>query len=208
MNFCFGQFRKHWDHQSAAFVKPSNWANNIVPDALNNGSPSQCVIIDFDIESYLIANLRGGQQRLGYSLELLNHLARQNQNDQDLTARVERMSLSPIQNVLRLLAIAFDAQQRCLTEIASQADSVFRLSKDQLLRSPEQSIVNVGQSFDLEIEPATIRPQINALFKSHAKTESPLEFDSSEESARNSYIQNEFGADIAEAIDWYQTTFN
>ena len=206
LSFSFGQFKKHWTDQRAAFVKPSNWANNIVPDALNTPSPSRCVIIDFDIESYLVANLRGGQKRLGYSLELLNHLARQNQSDKVLAERVERMPLSPIQKVLHLLTITFDAQQRCLTEIAGRADSVFWLSKKQLLRSPRESLANVADALNIEFEASGTRPQLATLFKTNAKAEAPLEFSLREESARNSYVLTEFGGDISQAIQWYQAT--
>lgn len=205
LNFSFGQFRKHWRQQRAAFVKPSNWANNIMPDALSAQSQSRCVLIDFDIESYLVANLRGGQGRLGYSLELLNHLAKQNTHCKSLAKNVESMPLTPIQRVLHLLAVTFNAQQQCLSAIAGNGDHVLRLSKEHLLESPEESLTKVANLLDIDFAGAHLMPDLDNLFKSNVKAEATLGFSQAEEHSQNTYIQQEFGADIAQVVQWYET---
>lgn len=209
LQFAFGQFQKCSVEQDAAFVKPSNWVNNILPDLAIDSERARFVLMDMDIESYLIANIRGGKSRIGYSLELLNHLVSERPKYQSMIVTVEKMPITPMRRALYLLVICFEIQMTLLAiiERETRAQHVFRLSRIDFLTSPEQSLLSASRTLDLPIPSADSAPDRIELFNSHAKLDEKKVFSSIYEESQNARIKSEFQVDISSACEWHHHFF-
>ncbi len=205
LRLVLGQYRKAFPG-SAAFVKPSNWANTLLPELLAASPAFTWVTLEGALEDYLLAVLRGGRPRIRYCLNLLNHLAATGNADTDLLAQVERDALSPMQQVLRLLVVAFDGQKHALdataTDRATAASA--RFTATELRRDAAAVTARAAEALRMDLAPASVEAALARRTGRDAKNDAQP-FSAEEESAANARLRVDFGSEIELALSWRES---
>jgi hypothetical protein len=209
LQFTFLQFQKSWNPAEQTLIKPSNWANNILPDLADLQPDTKYILLSMGLEDYLIANLRGGKSRLKFSLDLLNHLTAKQPAYQATIKDIEKLPLTQMQRILYLLAYCYHLQHDILKTIEqkSAADNVMRLDKADLTEKPDTSIQHVAETLELSAGNPALQRNTRRAFKKNAKSDNEKKFDTTQEDAMNESIKNQLGADISQAVTWYEATY-
>lgn len=197
VRFTLSQFRKSWDGKPA-FVKASNWANPLIPDLQLADPDLRIQVITMDLEDYLIANLRGGRARLGWSLDFLNHLLACGKADRSRVLEIERAGLRPMQRLLRLLCVTHDAQT-CQMRIAQP--SADWLTLPELRSSPLSALNKASRQLCLPMDNSRVRETLSVELARHAKQPTKT-FDPHAEAAENARLYGEFADELSEALQW------
>ncbi|MFT5099073.1 MAG: hypothetical protein ACI9VI_001666 [Candidatus Azotimanducaceae bacterium] len=131
VEFVFGQFSLPWADGQDMAIKPANWTNGLLDDLLTRPA-DRIVTMSSSIDSYLLANLRGGDASIRYSLNLLNSLISQVDRVSARVNKIEGRPLSPFGNVLHLLTLCLLAQESVLKGVYARFEGSVHLTKDQL----------------------------------------------------------------------------
>lgn len=208
--FVLYQFQRPWNTQEVCITKLSNWANNVLIDWAQLAGPLHLVIMHMDLESYIIANLRGGRERLKYSLNLLDHLAIAGGKHRLALADAQVSTGDPFQRVLRLLATCYDQQQLLLsstTQNMSNPNHVQWISKREIIGTPAKSVSRALRAFGLTLGREEIEKTVARTFATHAKSQARDKFQLTAETTANDRISRQCGEDIAAAMRWHERVF-
>ncbi|MBT8077419.1 MAG: hypothetical protein KJO31_02535 [Gammaproteobacteria bacterium] len=204
--FVFGQFQKTWHEPQVAIVKPSNWVNGFVSSFLQSSSPARIITMQQKIESYLLANIRGGKPRLRYSLNLLNRVVQESDYHREAVACVERAGKGDMASVLRLLCVCFDYQESAVAAIARSTEKhqVLNVTKSELLASPADCVAQAASFFAIPHDVAQVRRVCAASLTTNAKLDSVEPWRAEDEEAMNERIKADFRGDLNETLRWYE----
>lgn len=195
--FTCGQMQKSWSHVPT-LVKPSNWANPLIPDLMAQASNQYALRMSLSVEDYLLANLRGGKARLSFSLDLLNHLLKAGLVNRADVLEVERGGYSPTGRLLRLLSILHEAQSELLEANLPDADC---LSLNQLRDDPRRTISRAGKSLGLSVDQTWAEQAVVKMARQHAK-DPDAQYDLRRELAENRRLQEDLAAEFEDLSDW------
>ena len=204
VRFVLRQFAKTRDGAHAV-IKPSNWVNTILRDMLNVIPDLRLVIVETDLEDYLLANLRGGKSRLGFSIKLLNHFLAAHSAYRGQVLEVERAGLDSVDRLLRLLTLVFETQQNLLDEAALRAvRPVRRISKAQIQAQPVQAAMDCAVALDLDLSRDVAESAANRWQDQHAKDPASA-FSLDDELAETERLRDLFADQLAATLDWRRT---
>lgn len=205
IEFVIGQFQKTWHEPQVAIVKPSNWVNGFIASYLQSSSSARIITVQQDIESYLLANIRGGKPRLRYSLNLLNRIVQESEYHRAAMVRVERSGPGGMRRVLRLLCICFEYQEAAMAAIAQSADDhkVLKVTKSALRTSPANCIAQAASFFAIPHDVTEINRVRTANLKTNAKLDNPEPWHPEDEEAVNERIKTDYRGDLNDALGWY-----
>ncbi|MEP4485259.1 MAG: hypothetical protein ABJ013_06510 [Halioglobus sp.] len=208
VHFSLQQFTQAWEGQSAAVLKPSNWANTLLSD-ITLRMPVRAVLMTCDIEDYLLAHLRGGRERIAFSLRLLNHMALCSQNLQGRIDTLEEQYPNGLSNILHLLALNLQAQQELLVGHSQLNEwDTMELTKHALLNQPVTSIIHTASALGLKSNWYS-STRLKEITRVNAKVDVQSGYSASEESLQNSWLSREYDLEIRAACDWfYQSTLS
>ncbi len=205
--FVLGQLNKSWNNAQEIVIKPSNWANNAVPELLKHCANARVVLLSSTLEDYLVANLRGGRPRLGYTLNLLNHLNLCFPEYHAIVLDTETPDINPLQRVLRQVAIAFHLQRQQLRTIESALpDRTLRLAKLQVTEAPIETLSHAKQALDLGVLSDLSKASIVELTRHNQKSASDRPFRIEDELTANRLMQRDHGSEIQATLAWYAAT--
>lgn len=110
---------QRWRPEEIISIKPSNWINGIISDLWDRSRGDHVLITDIETEPFLVANLRGGRERIAYTLRLCNQISVAWPMIGEAMNTVMPEGDSPITKALRLVAGTLWAQKllfhaRCL----------------------------------------------------------------------------------------------
>lgn len=101
-----GSLRRRWRPAEPVVVKPSNWVNNLLPALTTDPETIRPLFVTMERRPFLIAVLRGGRDRLAYTMRAASHLARSQEEQawlqravadvDDPLARAARMTLASL----------------------------------------------------------------------------------------------------------------
>ena len=195
--FVLGQFRKSWSDVTT-IIKPSNWANTLLPELTCADLTKQSLIAMIDEEEFLLANLRGGKQRLAYSLALLNHLLQSGMVSRSLVLDIERGGHTPTGRLLRLLTALYQAQDTLLSTNLPEAE---RISLREIQETPKLAVCRAGRAIGIRIDPDLAESTIPKVIERHAKDHN-TRYSSELEASENHRLRNELSADFIELKEW------
>ncbi|GEM_PF-5773758 len=200
ISFTLRQMQKSWSDYPVV-LKPSNWANTLIPDFLDAQPDSQTVTISMGLEDFLIANLRGGKERLSFSLDLLNHLLASNTANRCAVLEIERAGLSPTQRLLRLLTVVHESQRAWLKRYVHNGEW---LTLSELRSSPISTLHTAADALQLKLAPDRITPTMKRELSRNAKAPNKP-FSQRAEAAENTRLYVEFGDELNQVLDWRRT---
>lgn len=197
------RFRCAPDDRAAAFVKPSNWVNSYL---ISNNilSRARLILIDIELAEYLVANLRGGKDRIRYSLNLLNHALRFAPEWTEHVKTIQAQGgLDPLESTLRLLSVLHIIQSNDFLTLKLQNNSrVLALSLKDIQSRPLDSAAAAANWLGLDVSAAELAARHEAISGLHAKSMTPRGFNLSIEAALNNNISQKFAQPLARTLSW------
>ena len=195
--FACGQLQKSWGHVPT-LVKPSSRANTLLPDLLAQDHNQYTLRLSQSVEEYLLANLRGGQERQSYSLKMLDHLQKTGCVNAADVQNIERGNHSQTGRLLRLLSLLHDAQMSLLEENLPDADGV---TLSDMTYDPKQSVVRAGRSLGLSVDQAWAEQAVVKLARQNAQNPGSR-FDLKLEKTQNLRLRAELSAEFDGLSAW------
>lgn len=203
--FVLGQYTKTWCETDIAILKPSNWANDGMLSHLPADGRTRMVTLTMDARDFLIANLRGGRSRIGYTLDLLNRYSFSNAHYRDAVSSIQRGSLTPLRQALRLVGLCHHVQQRTL-RVASEnlgAEHTKALTRHDVVHAAADSVLSSAQLFGIATSDAHVAAVVADRYSRNAKDGAAGAWTPSSEQLENQRLVAEFDADLDDTLDWY-----
>lgn len=200
-----GQLRKPWSAGEVSIVKMSNWANSTLIDLLQHGRQPRAVLLSIGLRDFLKAVLRGGPSRIDFTCRVLSHLQAENEELGQLIERSASLKADPMENVVRLAALARHAQIRIFDRALAMKStgSVHCLSYEELVQHPAEAIKGVSQALNLNLSEQDIGAALNKAMARDAKHPERF-FDRQRAHQISKRVEKEYGQLIDRVIDWYQ----
>lgn len=203
IEFVLGQLSLPWPSSQEVVIKPSNWANSLLDDLPMK--LSDCIVtISSSIESYLQANLRGGDARICYSLNLLNSMTSQVEGLSTKVDQIERQPLFPLGNVLHLLTQCLLAQESALRRVQGRFEQSIHLTKERLLENPRKATMAASAALNLSHFPGSgADDRFEESLQQNAKEDRISNFSQNKESEHTEWLMKSYGDEISAACAWY-----
>lgn len=206
--FALRQFQKSWLPSQTTFIKPSNWANTLLPEISNLNGAVTYALLSMDLKAYLVANLRGGKDRLKFSLDLLNHLLSHQSSYAGFAHNIQSSEFTPLQQTLCMLALCHAMQIRMFMDLEERTSGqCLWLSKASLTGNSQKTIMDVANHFDLSIPSAELKANIAITLQYDSKMDGGEYFDRDSERNMNSTLGHAYKNEIALAVNWFETHF-
>lgn len=200
------QFRKSWSKTETAFVKPSNWANDHLPALFGRSHKPRCVFITLSLESYLVAVLRGGRERVAYGTRLFQHLLALRPDLYKTTQTVMASSMQPLEKTLCLCALGWLMQKHLFRHAQAEMTGTNSLCIDleDLRTDPEASVKAAATALALDLPADMIAEGLSRWSGIHAKGMGEA-YDGHSEKAANAIVRAHHGALVRACCDWLDT---
>lgn len=206
--FVLKQLQKSWLPSQLTVIKPSNWANTLLPDISNLSNDIVFVLLSMDLRAYLIANLRGGKDRLKFSLDLLNHNLSQEGSYGGFAQRIQTTTYTPLQQTLCMLALCHAIQIQTFIDLDETApDRYMWLSKPSLTGRPEETVTDAANHLDLSIPLAQLKANVAISTQYNSKMDGSKYFNRDSERNINATLGHAYKDDIRLALNWFEENF-
>lgn len=204
MDFILSQFRKTNTAVRQTIIKPSNWANDAF--TLCDAPQLKIIIAPITQSDYFIANIRGGQARIKYSLDLLNHLLRFDPAAQGVVQALSSDTThSQMEAMFMMLAVAHHLQTQTLQRIIDKhpAQNIHHLAPNWLTRKDGliNTVLECTDFLALDHNAADTQARLAPMLQRHAKAKDEA-FDAKAQNAANAALSKSYAAPIAKAKRW------
>jgi hypothetical protein len=192
-----------WEPTETAVIKPSNWVNTILPE-LTSRPGSRAVFLTMEPEEFLIAVLRGGQERIRYVCNLLAHLEQAFPAYSTLIREASAPEIAPLESIARLVLLALEIQLSAFRSVRDSTSTMRSetLSYRMLTESPEAAVALTAQTLDLPFDPSDPEASVRRVFSRHSK-QTDRSFERTDAAAVDRAVAREYQAVVRAAIDWY-----
>lgn len=193
------QFRKAFG-QRTPVTKLSNWPVNLLPDLIDVNS--RAVFLTADPREYMLAILRGGDERVSFTLTFARKLRR---DFPGVHAAIGALEADPRmtrwQLILRCALIVLRVQEQVFECVAGSAGANLRLNGRGLLTSPDETLAGVAETLALPLRRAERRRAVREAFSASSK-QPWSSFDAGAHAASNKKVLDVFGGEIDLALRW------
>lgn len=201
MRFALRQCHRPFASGERLLVKPSNWAN---PVLASHGLPdtASIVLLEGDLEAYLVANLRGGQARMRYTLDLLNQLARHAPERNGLIQSTAA-SAAGMRRMMRLIACVHYLQIDRFCAIArTHRGAIRRMTSQELFADPQGQARAASRALGLNLPEDALAKSLRAASGKHVKTGDAVRYDPGAEANWNAGVRARYKGEISETLAW------
>lgn len=183
-------------------VKPSCWANPLLPRLAEQGFAGRLCCITIGAEDYLVAAFRGGRERLAYCMRLAELFARYDERRNAALAAAIAADAAPLARAARIVALLHHWHHALYGELAATLGDgrIYHIASHRLLDDPVAAREHALAHF----APGTAIPasQTAAAILRHDAKAPERRFAASEESARNAAVMQEHAGLFRSALDW------
>lgn len=109
-DFARAALRARWAPGEAILVKPSNWANNLLPELTADPRAIRPLFVGIGPRAFLRAVFRGNRERLAFTLRAAQHLATTRAAYRAFVAEAAGGSGEPLERAARLVLVALHIQ--------------------------------------------------------------------------------------------------
>jgi len=171
MRFVLEQLSKRWSPDEPVVIKPSNWANSMLPQLIEDGGPSRAMFLSISPSDFLISVFRGGSDRVQFTYAVLKHLVIAFPEFTSIVAEVEADNLSSTDMFARLSLIVHAIQQKAFVRSSGNASLIaqYQCNYHELLNSPAECLQHAVSALDLSFKTSQLNESINKNFNNHSK---------------------------------------
>ncbi|RBP51102.1 hypothetical protein [Arenicella xantha] len=171
VGFVLSQLNKQWSPGESVVIKPSNWANSMLPQLIEDGGFSRALFLSTSPIDFLISVFRGGGERIQFTYSVLKHLLTAFPEFTKIVANVESQKLTTVEMFARLSLILHAIQ--CKAFERAKANSHLKThaecSYQDLQKNPATCLELAATTLDLNFTMEQLNHSINNTFSQHAK---------------------------------------
>lgn len=195
--------RRRWSSSEATVVKPSNWANNLIPALCADATTIRPLFLSMGRRAFVLAVLRGGSERLAFAARAALHFSAATLADAEQVACLLRRHVERTQTLIALAALAHRFQTQLFDDACKRSgwSDAHRLSLEILLADPQAAVVKAAAALDIDV------PGSSSLANSsirHSKNPG-LIYSQEAQDAADARIEVTHGFRIDNAIEWCGT---
>lgn len=187
------KFRRGFTNTERGVVKPSNWVNPALHRLVTYDT--RHLLIEIGPRAFLTAVLRGGRERIAFTLRATAHLQRAFP-DTSLLMREAVTGEAPMVDALRLSLMALELQHRVFDQLDPQRDR--RITFDDIRERPEAAIRRAGILLDLPVDAALSK----AAERRRRNAKADTAYDPAMRSIEDRETERHHGNAIDRALDW------
>lgn len=179
--------------------KPSNGANNILPEILACPQTERVLLLYGDLESFLVSVLHGGSERAASIAHILEDLVRDFADNLPLELEQIR-ALTGLQKI----ALGWGLQMQFLTQTLAldYGHKVRSLKSTEFLQSPRETLKKLNEFYGLKFSKSDQEEILEgSAFHAHAKITN-RKFSQRQHSREKENVLKRYGEDIRETITW------
>ena len=194
--------RRRWSSSEATIVKPSNWANNLIPQLCVDAARIRPLFLSMERRSFVRAVLRGGPERLAFAARAALHFSVGTLADAETVAVMLRRSADRLQTLTALAALAHRFQMRLFNdacELGGWSDAN-RLSFEELVADPTRAIAKAAAALDIDAPSG----DASCLPNRHSKDADRV-FSREVQDVEDARIEATHGFIIDRALEWNET---
>ncbi len=188
---------------SRTAVKPTNWANVLLPDWAAARTAIAPVFLDAAPHAFATAVFRGGRDRLSFTMRAAVHFARMRRDGHALIAEATAASDDPLDRAARFAVLALLLQR----DLFARAQAIARWSDDRIVASealridPLATASRTAGLLGLPIDDPAIEARWHAVSGRDAKAPERA-FTPGAEEKEDAAVLRHHGPRIAAAIRW------
>ena len=180
-----------YDDNEVTVIKPTNSANNLIPDLLALNTNTQALMLSTSLQQFLVSNLKKGEGFHPFCQTLVAQL-------NDDTGYCDKHQIQNIDALTPLQQAALVWQMHQLQ--FKQAKHA--LSFDQFMQDKPATLARCNQLFGLGLSSAQLDNKLGSeIFKRHAK-EQKGDYTQREKQLEDAEINAKYGEDIEQTVDW------
>lgn len=188
-------------------VKPSCWANPLIPHLVSSGLVARAIFLTLDWRSYLTACFRGGRDRLAYCARMAESFATHDGDKRDALSNAIVESNDPLDQTARMILLLhawqlemFKAAELALDENRARS-CVFQCEGD----SVRQKASELARFLTPNVDPELANSGVD--FNQHAK-DPTTRFSDEAQNVANAEILRHHRERFDAAHAWFQKSFS
>ena len=178
-------------------VKPSNWANNLLPVFADRPRPHACLCITIDPRAFIVAVFRGGRDRLAFTARVASHLASTVDHGPRLVQRAMAAGGDPLGCAANMAALAYALQMRLFDDAGEQASR--RIDFADIAEDLEAAVHRAAAALAIEVTDRSVRNAVDHWRARDAKSNG-IPFSAWEQRQADAEIEQAYGGYIAGAL--------
>ena len=196
-----GLLSRRWPAAPRTVIKPSNWANNLLP-YLRELDGVRIVLVTIEARAFLRAVFRGGRGRLAFTSRAAAHLA----GAAGLSNLVEaaiRVDDDPVDRAARLALVAHRLQRRLFDRGFGCAEIDYAL----VASDPSEALRSAAAALDLPLSTSAVDEATDRRASRDSK-DSERPFNLAAQQKEDAEVERHHGHRFDRALDWASRTFD
>lgn len=197
-----------WAEGEAVLVKPSNWANLLLPELCAEPAAVRPIFLTTTRAAFVGAVIRGGPERIAYTARSAAHLSSARREDAEYVAAALARETDERGKVAALSAVAHEIQLRQFARTAGEGGwgAGHWLTLDELTGDPLASARKGAAALSLAIPDEELAESVMRWSARHSK-QPERTFSREQQSDHDRRIRETHGDVVASALEWAHRTF-
>jgi hypothetical protein len=199
--------RRRWQAAEPALCKPSNWANNLVPELTADPARIRPLFLATDQRTYLRAVMRGGRDRIESVLRTAEHLLEDAADRDPLWAAATARPADATEVAARLALVCLHRQFELFEQAIERGgwNSRHLLTLAQLEDDPVGACCLAAEALELDLPRSALKAAVARRGAYYSKGPGQA-YSPGDRRARDEDVARAFGAAIDRALDWAAAT--
>ncbi len=183
-------------------VKPSNWANNLMPSLARLPQNMPAVLVTIRIEDFLRAVLRGGRERLAFAARAAAHLASAFSNGDQLVAAAIASGTDGLTRTLNLAALLHHLQTKLFAGYSDLAGpDAGTIDFRTITSEPEEALRRAASALGLTLDRGRMAAILSKNRHRHSK-DSSKQYDQAVRLEEDRVVVSLYGSAMESATDF------
>ena len=205
IGFVLTQLNEPWSPSEAVVIKPSNWANSMLPQLIGDAGRSRALFLSTSQEDFLTSIFRGGGERIKFTYTVLNHLLTSFPEFRKVVADVQATELSTPDMFARLSLIVYAIQSKAFALVDKNINlaAQHKLSYQELRSNPKpyECLEPIANALDLSFDKNKLQESALERLGKHSKI-TKRSFSLSEAQSVDLEVLDVYGETFSRSYDW------
>jgi len=193
---------RRWNEAPPTVLKPSNWANNLLPDLLSLAG-ARAVLVTIEARSFLRAVFRGGRDRLAFTARVAAHLAAATGKPELVEAAISEDD-DPVDRAARLALVTHEVQRGLFAQ--SVGSRCVEIDYALIAAEPDRALTSAAHALGLDISDGAASRAAEERGARDAK-DPARSFSRAGQDAEDADVERHHGGRLDAALRWASRTF-
>lgn len=187
-------------------IKPSNWANSLIPVLCEGEDGPLAVFLSMDRADFVTAVFRGGRDRLAYTARAISHLTATNGIGAKAMQIAAEQSDDPLDQIACFAALSHRVQESIFRSAMAMRgwDDSHWIDMERLVHDPVTTAKSAAVILGLDNEWDSIEQQATIFGQRHAK-DPAQSYSRSNRAREDDQVAQYHESRIRNAVDWVDT---